>query len=178
MAVRAAFSITSGTERITIDTPVTYPCMLNTMLCHLCLAPRVHRTFKSGVPKLTLWVGCSRANSFGLWWHPNEYWPWIRCTRSLFSLWLSGREWQRWCASIGAPDLVSLSQYYHWSTTEDWWICQKSEKDCFSFHSVSHLRNLIPWIHQHILRCFPLMLEAPCQTLTNLEVCVPWNTLM
>jgi len=59
MAVRAAFSITSGTERITIDTPVTYPCMLNAMLCHLCLAPKVHRTFKSGVPKLTLWVGCS-----------------------------------------------------------------------------------------------------------------------
>ena len=44
---------------VAMDTPVAYSRIPNTSFGPLCLAPRVHRTIKSGAPKLTLCVARS-----------------------------------------------------------------------------------------------------------------------
>ena len=129
---------------VTTDTSVA-----NTMFGPLCLAPRVYRTIKSGAPKSTPRVARSVLLLILLVCGDVQINPGPECVQDPCSVCdspVSNEDdgllcevclnWNhRTCANM------SLSEYYHWSTIEDGWICQRCERDCFPFHSVSHLTS-------------------------------------
>ena len=115
----------------------------------LCFVPRVHRTIKLGAPKSTPRVGCSVLLLILLVCGDIQINPGPECVQDPCSVCDSPvsndddgllcevcLNWtHRTCANM------SPSEYYHWSTIDDGWICQRCERDCFPFYNVSHLTS-------------------------------------